>query len=133
MKRVLFRVLRDSRGGTAVEFAFALPVLVMVMIGILQFAIVMHASGAMRHVVGEGIRYAKVYPNATTEQVLTEARDSFAGIEAANVTELSFERGSSNGASFARMTMRYQLQPVIPFAPLPAILLSQTKTAYLPS
>ncbi len=47
-------------GAVAIEMAFALPVLVTLMIGILQFGLILQASGAMRHGIGEGLRFAKV-------------------------------------------------------------------------
>ena len=127
-------LIRDTRGATAIEMAFALPILVALMIGLLQFGLVLHANGALRHTLGQGIRYAKVYPNATTEQVLAETMGSLAELDPAKITGLSFERGTAvNGGAYARLSISYQLQPIIPFAPLPPIPLSQTRTAYVSS
>jgi Flp pilus assembly protein TadG len=128
----LARLGEDLRGAAAVEFALAVPVLVTLMIGILQFGIVLHASGAVRHAVGEGIRHAKVYADATEAQVYQKIRDSMAGVNPAGITSLEFDRGTANGADFGRVTMQYKLQPVIPFAAIPPITFNETRTAYLP-
>ncbi|MXP41497.1 hypothetical protein GRI75_07550 [Altererythrobacter soli] len=109
-----------------------MPVLITLMIAVLQFGIVLHASGGVRHAVGEGIRHAKVYPEATEAQIYQKVRSSMAGVNPAGIASLRFERGTSNGADFGRVTMRYELQPLIPFAAIPPITLDETRMAYLP-
>lgn len=125
------RLVDDMTGAAAIEFAFAIPVLACVMIGILQFGMILHASGGMRHAVGEGIRHAKIYPNASSTEVLAEVRDALSGINPAGITSLTFERGTSNNAQFGRISMTYQIQPVIPFVPMDLLTLTESKTAYV--
>lgn len=123
----------DKRGATIVEFAAALPVLVTLMVGVLQYGMILHASGGLRNALGEGIRHAKVYPDATETSVLQKTRDALAGIDPSGITALTFERGVSNGAAFGRLSITYQTEAVVPFVPVQAITLTETKTAYLPS
>ena len=66
------KFLSDKRGAVIIETAFALPVLILLMIGMLQFGLVLQASGAMRNAIGQGIRFAKVNPNATETEVLAD-------------------------------------------------------------
>ena len=127
------RLHRDASGAASVEFVFALPVLATFMIGVLQFGLVLQANGAIRNALGDGIRYAKVHPSATNNEVLTQTRAGLAGIAQSGIKTLTFQRGTSNGASYGQIAISYQLQPMIPFAPLPPITLNQTKTAYLPT
>jgi Flp pilus assembly protein TadG len=127
------RLVFDTRGAAVIEFAFALPILVALMIGVLQFGMVLHASGGVRHAVGEGIRYAKVHPDATDTEILDVARAGLAGINAGGIQALNIQRGQSNGADYRRITMRYRIAPVIPFAPIPPIVIEEARTAYLPS
>jgi Flp pilus assembly protein TadG len=124
-------LLSDPNGAAAIEFTFALPILLMLMIAILQFGLVLQASGAMRNAVGEGIRHAKVHPTATETEVLNRARAGFAGVDPDGIQTLTFTRGTSNGAEFGRISMTYHLTPLIPFASVPPIQLSATRTAYL--
>jgi Flp pilus assembly pilin Flp len=123
----------DEGGATVVEFAVALPLLVTMMIGTLQFALVLHASGAVRHALGEGIRHAKVYPEATESEVLAVTRSGMQGVNLGGIEELTFNRGVANNAQYGRVTMRYRLEPVIPFAAVPPILIEESRQAYLPS
>lgn len=127
------RLASDAGAAAAIEAAFALPILILIMIGSLQLGMILHASAGMRHAVGEGIRFARVYPNATEAEILQRVRQSFSGIAPANVTALSATRGEmANKARFARITMRYRADTVVPFIPLPPILLEEEKTTWLP-
>ena len=128
----LRQLLRNTRGAAAIEFALAVPILASLMIGILQFALVFQASGAMRNASGEGIRYAKVHPSATASDVLAVVRNGLSGIDQDNLTSLTFVRGTQNGADYGRVSMSYSLQPLIPFISLPPIVLNETKFTYLP-
>ena len=124
-------LLRDQGGATVVEFAFAIPILITLMIGILQFAIVMHTSGGLRHAVGEGLRYAKINPHATLEQIDAKTRGALDGIDPGGITGIDYVRGKSNGADFGRLTIEYQATPVVPFIPDRVIALKETRQAYL--
>jgi hypothetical protein len=106
----------------------------MLMVGLLQVALVMHANGALRHTLGQGIRFAKVYPGATQAEVIAQTRGSLADLDPDKITSLTFERGTAtNGATYARLSIRYELRPVIPFGPVTVIPLSQTRSAYIQS
>jgi len=138
------RKLASNRDGAiAIEMAFALPVLITLMMGILQFGLILQASGAMRHGIGEGLRFAKVNtvsdPSdpvlvaAHKSQVETIARDALAGIDRNKVQSIAFTSGVANGAEFGRIDVRYQMQPLIPFSAIPPITINESKTIYLPS
>ena len=53
-----FRLTRDERGAAAVEMAFALPVLVVMIWAFVQLAQVYRAVAGMQQALGEGSRYA---------------------------------------------------------------------------
>lgn len=128
------RALQPCReGSVGLEFGIALPILVALMIGILQFGLILNANGSMRNAMGEGLRLAKVNPAATNGQVLSRTRSTLVGVDPAAVTSLTFARGTSNNTQTGTMTMQVTLTPIIPFAPIPPIVLNQTKRVYLPS
>ncbi len=127
------KILRDKGGSGSIDFAFAFPVLITLMLGTIQLGMYLQASGTLRHALGEGIRYAKVYPDATTDEVLDEVRSEMPAMNPDNISELGFTRGTSNGASYGQISIAYRLEPIMPLVPLPAITISETKTAYLPS
>lgn len=141
--RLLKSLARDRNGAAVIETAFALPVLVMLMIGILQFGMMLQASGAMRHSMGEGLRYAKV--NAVTDptdaaevaalkaKVEEITKASLAGINKDNIKMLTFTSGEDSGAKYGKIEMRYEMKPFIPFVPMDAIKITKSRTVYLPS
>lgn len=123
----------DESGATVVEFALALPLLITMMLGILQFALVLHASGAVRHALGEGIRHAKVYPLATEAEVLAVTRNNMGVADPSGIAALTLVRGVSNNARYGQVTMRYRVEPIVPFVALPPIVIEEERQAYLPS
>ncbi len=129
----LLNLLRDRSGSAAVDFAFAFPVLITLMLGTIQLGVYLQASGTLRHALGEGIRYAKVYPDATSTQVLDEVRSEMPAMSTANISKLQFVRGTSNGAEYGQISISYKLEPLIPLMPVPPITISETKKAYLPT
>ena len=53
-----FRLTRDERGAAAVEMAFAIPVLIVMIWAFVQLAQVYRAVAGMQQALGEGARYA---------------------------------------------------------------------------
>ena len=133
MKALILKLRRSTHGAIGLEFGLAIPILVVLMIGILQYGLVLNANGSMRNAMGEGLRLAKVNPAATDSQVLNRTRSTLVGVDPAAVTTLTFVRGTSSNAQTGTMTMQVTLTPIIPFAPISPIVLSQTKRVYLPS
>lgn len=128
------RLARSAKGATAVEFAFAAPVLIMLMVGILQVAVALHAAGGVRHAIGEGVRFAKVHRLATEAEVEAQVRRNFTGVDQAKLRSLTVERGvTADGAPFARISISYEPQIVIPFLPPRTVRLEESRLVYLPA
>lgn len=127
------RLFADRRGSFGMEFGLALPILVTLIIGVLQFGLILNANGAMRNAMGEGLRLAKVNPSATSTQVIQRTKDTLVGVNHNGITTLTFARSTSGNVAMGTMTMTIKLTPVIPFAPIPPIELTQTKKVYLQS
>jgi len=131
---IFTRIGKDQTGSLGFEFAIAMPVLVTLMLGILQFGMALHASGAMRNAMGEGLRLAKVYPTATASDVYTKTKNSFVGVDKDGIKSLVFTRGTAtNGASYGKLVMTYEMGFLLPFAPIPPVTLKETKQVYLQS
>lgn len=130
---ILRKLSSDRKGSTTVDFAFAVPVLLAIMLGTIQMGQYLHASGAMRHALGEGVRLAKVDPDAPIAQIEREIRDELVAIDKDKIVSLNVARSTtSNGAKIATAKIRYRLEPMIPLIPVPAITISEEKTVWLP-
>lgn len=55
---VLRLLRRDQRGAAIIEFAIAVPVLVVMIYGIFQVGLIYQANAGMQHALGEGARFA---------------------------------------------------------------------------
>ncbi|MBH0114010.1 pilus assembly protein [Novosphingobium sp. YJ-S2-02] len=133
LARFLSRLRRDQRGASVIEFAFALPVAAALMIGILQFAIVLQATGAIRHAVGEGVRYANIHDDASETEVVAKVREQLAGLDQEGIVSITLERGNDDGAQFDRVNIQYQVEPVVPFMDIDPIVLSDSALSYVQS
>lgn len=52
---------RDRRGGTAVEYAFALPIFLAIVLGVVELGRVLFTMHTMHHATADGARYAVVH------------------------------------------------------------------------
>jgi Flp pilus assembly protein TadG len=126
---------RDERGSAIVEFAFALPIMVTLMIGILQSSLMLYAKSGMRHGIGEGLRLAKVQrtTQASAVVVTNKVRAAAYGVKASNIKTLTYQRvTNARGEDVLTIAMTYQPSSFIPFVRRLPITLSESRTVYLP-
>lgn len=57
--------IRDDRGSAAIEFAIAVPVLIMMIWGMFQISILLEANAGVEQALGEGARYATIFDTTT--------------------------------------------------------------------
>jgi len=60
------RLLRNDGGSAAIEFAVAVPILIVMIWGMFQVAIVLQAQAGVQQALGEGARLATIF-NTTTK------------------------------------------------------------------
>ena len=70
--KVIRSIRKDARGIAAVEFALAIPVLILLIWGIFQMGLLFEANSGMQHALGEGARYATLYDDSTTDHMPTD-------------------------------------------------------------
>ncbi len=76
----MFRVCklkRDEKGQSLVEFALVLPVLLLLVLGLIQFGIIFSSQIAITNAAREGARVASV--GASNTQVITRINNSIGG------------------------------------------------------
>ena len=66
-------ILRNQAGAAAIEFAFAVPVLIVMIYGIFQVGIAFQASAGMQHALGEGARLATICKDPTSDGICSVA------------------------------------------------------------
>ena len=69
MKTLIKRLLRDDSGANVIEFAIAMPTLLVFIYGIFTVGKLLEANAGMQHALGEAARYATLYPTPTDAQL----------------------------------------------------------------
>jgi hypothetical protein len=95
--RLLARV-RDDRGQAVVEAALVLPILLLILFGITQFALALNSANDQTHIANEIARYATVNENPGGAESLQGwgKKQADNGEEAKGTICISFPNGSSN-------------------------------------
>jgi Flp pilus assembly protein TadG len=78
--RSIKRLFREQEGATAIEFAVALPVLIVMLWAILQFGLVFRAAAGIQHSLGEGARVATLYPRPTVDVIRAKMNAAVYGV-----------------------------------------------------
>ena len=87
----MVRMLRDTRGVAAVEFAFAFPILILLLVGILDIGRALWTTSTLDHAAREGARYASLrgaesrYP-ASDAEIQAFVRNRAIGIDSSDLT-----------------------------------------------
>ena len=129
---------RDERGAAAVEMAFALPALVIMLWALVQLAQVYRAVAGMQQALGEGARYATLCipdalgctaPNAA--DIKTEISNSVYGVGPGTFTVANPVSGTSSTAKYYDLTVSYSQPTNLLLLPGPTISLSRSKRVWL--
>jgi len=120
---------RDERGATVIEFAIALPVLVMFIWGIFQVGLLFWASAGMQHGLGEGARYATIYPTPSDTQIQAKIGAKVFGTQNGTLTVSP----PTSGAGFKTLSVSYTAPTNFLFMTGPTVTLTQSKKVYIAS
>jgi Flp pilus assembly protein TadG len=117
---------RDQQGAAAIEFAIAVPILILMIWGIFQVGIAFQASAGMQHALGEGARYATIWPVPTNTQI------------AARISAKTFGTGNgtfstpsvTNGTNYKDLSVTFTMPMNFLFFNGPTLSLTRTKRVY---
>lgn len=125
------RRLRDARGSATAEFAMALPVFILFLIGISQLGIVFAANAGLQQAVGEGARYATLYPRPSDTAIAARIQKAAFALNGTNLDAPTLTHGTSNGVAYVDITLTYRPQLNFIFFPGPQISMTRSRRAYL--
>ncbi|MEA3081566.1 MAG: hypothetical protein QOD54_1234 [Sphingomonadales bacterium] len=143
----LLRLNRDERGAAAVEMAFALPVLVVMLWAFVQLAQVYRAVAGMQQALGEGARYATLCytqnvsgcaaPAAGTGTspaagtIKAKIYTSVYGIGPGTFTVADPQSGTSGTATYYDLSVTYSQPTNLIMFPGPTMTLVRTKRVWI--
>ena len=102
---------RDRSGVGALEFALALPVLLVLVLGIIEFGRALAVRNEMSHALGRTARIVNLTPSTTPEQVATLLEEYLGDYD----TELEVSITEVAGTSFMQISVQFPFEISIPF------------------
>ena len=125
-------IRKDERGAAAIEMAFALPILLLFVFGIFQFGVILHANAGMQHALGEGARYATLYPKPADNLIVSKMSDSVFGMNIGTFSTPTVTTPAAADCTNCRLlTVNYTVTPDFVFFTGPQITLVRTKRVYV--
>ena len=136
---LIHRLLRNEDGAAAVEMAFAIPVLVVMLWAFVQLAQVYRAVAGIQQALGEGARYATLCVNPTTSgcgaptaaQVKTKISNSVYGIGPGTFTVSNPVSGTDGTGKYYDLTVSYSQPTNLLLFPGPTMSLSRSKRVWI--
>ena|SRR5690349_14622267 len=130
---------RCQRGAAAIEFAIAVPVMVVMIYGIFQVGLIYEANAGMQHALGEGARFATLCtPSGSTctaptnDAIVAKMNEKKFGANIGSFgTPTATDPGSATCTFCRDLTMTYTVTPNFLFFSAPAITVTRTKRVYV--
>ena len=127
----LIRLLwHSARGSAAVQFALALPVLVLFIIGIAQMGILFAANAGMQQALGEGARMATLFPRPIDSAISARIMQTRFSLKSEYLTAPTFTHGTSSGVPYVDITLVYKPRLNFVFFTGPQITMTKTRRAF---
>ena len=135
------RLRRDEEGAAAIEMAFALPILIVMIWMFIQLAQIYRAVAGIQQALGEGARLATLCLNPTatgctipnTALITNKINASVYGIGPGNFTVDSFtlQNDPVNGGSYYDLKVNYSQSTNLLWFPGPTINVNRSKRVWV--
>ena len=100
---------------------------------IFQAGLVFRAMSGIQHGLGEGARYATLYPQPTASQIRNRISDEVYGIGPGSFTISAPAAGTADGANYLDLQVSYSQDTNLIFLPGPTITVSRSKRVWVSS
>jgi len=131
MMRMMRNLRRDRRGVAVIELAFALPVLIIMMWVIIQLGLVFRAMSGIQHGLGEGARFATLYPKPSDAAIKTKITTTVYGIGPGSFTIPTPVSGTADGANYLDLKVTYTQPTDLLLLRGPTITVSRSKRVWI--
>ena len=130
MKR-LTGILRDRRGAAIIEMAFALPALIVMIWAIVQLGLVFRAMSGIQHALGEGARFATIYPQPDNDAIEAKITDAVYGIGPGTFQIKDPVAGAADGSAYLDLEVTSTQATDLLILPGPTITVSRSKRVWV--
>ena len=129
--RKLLRLRRDTRGAAVIEMAFALPAMIVMLWMIVQLGLVFRAMSGIQHALGEGARFATLFPQPDNDEIHDKIEAAVYGIGPGTFTIADPVAGIQDGTVYLDLTVSYTQSTDLLLLPGPDISVSRTKRVWV--
>lgn len=126
-------LIRDTRGAAVIEMALAIPILLQLLWIIFQGGLIFRAMSGIQHGLGEGARYATLFPQPTNSQIQTRISNAVYGIGPGSFTIATPVAGTADGANYLDLSVSYTQETNLLIVPGPTITVSRSKRVWVSS
>ena len=126
-------LVRDTKGAAVVEMALAIPILLELLWIVFQCGLIFRAMSGIQHGLGEGARYATLYPQPTSSQIYNKISDAVYGIGPGSFAIDAPLPGTADGANYLDLRVSYTQETNLLIVPGPKITLSRSKRVWVSS
>lgn len=132
VRKLLRKLVRNDRGVAAIEMAFAFPILMIMIWMIIQAGLVFRAVSGMQHALGEGARFATLFPRPVDADIKQRISDKVYGIGPGTFTVDNPATGNEGGKiNYVDLKVTYTQATSLLFLPGPTVTLSRTKRVWI--
>ena len=126
-------LIRDAKGAAVIEMALAIPILLQLLWIVFQGGLIFRALSGIQHGLGEGARYATIYPQPDASQIRSRIADAVYGIGPGSFTIATPVPGVADGANYLDLQVSYSQETNLLIVPGPTITVSRSKRVWVSS
>lgn len=123
--------LRDERGATALEFAFAAPLLLIFLFVTFELGVVFFADAGLKSAIGEAARFSTLHPTPTDSQIKATFDQRKFGLTKGNLGAPQVTRGTTSDRAYVDISVSYSLTIDPLLIPAIPVTLVESRRAYI--
>jgi Flp pilus assembly pilin Flp len=118
-----FSFLRDKRGATAIEFAITLPLLLLIVMGTLEFGRALKARNEMSQALSRAARVINLDSEQTTEDIAATMRTYLSDYGSGDL-DVGVLSTAISGTDYMNISVGFPFHTVIPFSSVSTVTLN---------
>ena len=127
----LRRLRRNNSGAAVIEMAFALPAMIIMLWAVVQLGLVFRAVSGIQHGLGEGARFATLFPQPENDAIKAKIQDAVYGIGPGTFTISDPVADVEDGSVNLTLTVSYTQSTDLLLLPGPDITVSRSKVVWV--
>jgi Flp pilus assembly protein TadG len=131
MMRRFLQLLRNQRGAAAVEFALAIPIAIILILGVMNFGIYLFFKNSVQAAVDEAARSATLYPQPDDAALTTSFQNALLTATSFGNAQIALTRGTTtDGRDYVDMVGTGSYSVNLVFFNLGSLPVRSTRRAY---